>query len=460
MLFSLANPANLGGFSLTLRIYARYLETGKALFSQQVLEVDAHGRVASIRPLAKGEPMPTGAYDYVVPGCVNAHSHAFQVLLRPTTGQPQHFKDWVDRFLYPCVLALDEERLFASAVLVFHEMLRAGITTVGEFHYVNNLPDGQSSDQLYARTLIRAAETVGLRICLIRTLYDQAHKPGQIRFQESLDQAISQTEALAQAYADHPLVSVLPAPHSLHGASRDLICAGAKLAKRLGTPWHIHLAEQPSDAEFALERYGLRPLACLEEWGLLDADACIVHGIWFDDADLERMQRYGCRQVYNPLTNMALGDGIARLPELLQRGVPVALGTDANTDSSLFLEARMAEYLQRSQKLSMGHVSADQLFTMTNRYGAHALGLSTGHLAVGQAADFLGLDLSSPSMLSALCLDSEASSGLRQNLLNQLLFSAVPQEVIQGVYVAGKKRVEAGKHLSVDIAACFQSVFS
>ncbi len=444
---------------LTLRIYARYLETGNALFCDQLLEVDSHGRISTCRSLRKDEPMPSCVYDYVVPGCVNAHSHAFQVLLRPTTGQPQHFKDWVDRFLYPCVLALDEERLYASAVLVFHEMLRAGITTVGEFHYVNNLPDGQSSEQLYAHTLIRAAETVGLRISLIRTLYDQRNKPGQMRFQESLEQAMTQTEALARRYADNPLVSVLPAPHSLHGASRELVCAGAELAKRLGTPWHIHLSEQPGDAEFAIERYGLRPLACLESWGILDQDACIIHGIWFDDDDLERMQTHACRQVYNPLTNMALGDGIARLPELLARGVPVALGTDANTDSSLFLEARMAEYLQRSQQLSMGHVSAEQLFAMTNRNGAHALGLSTGHLAVGQAADFLAINLSSPSMLPARVTKETGPDALRQALLNQLLFSAVPQEAIQAVYVAGQKRIESGKHVRIDLATIFQSVF-
>lgn len=440
---------------MTLRLYARYLETGNTLLHHQLLEVDARGRISMLRSLQDDEALPACTYDYVIPGCVNAHSHAFQVLLRPTTGQPVHFKDWVDRFLYPCVLELDEERLYASAVLVFHEMLRAGITTVGEFHYVNNLAEGQSSEQRYARTLIRAAETVGLRIVLIRTLYDQRHKPGQIRFQEPLAQAIAQTEALAHEYAGHPLVSVLPAPHSLHGASRELVCAGAALAKRLGTPWHIHLSEQPGDADFALTRYGLRPLACLEHWGILDHDACIVHGIWFDDEDLERMQKHQCRQVYNPLTNMALGDGIARLPELLKRGVLVALGTDANTDSSLFLEARMAEYLQRSQQLSMGHVSAGQLFAMTNGNGAHALGLSTGRLALGQAADFLALNLSSPSMLPAMCTDAADPDALRQALLNQLLFSAVPQEVIQAVYVAGQKRVESGKHVSVDLTELF-----
>ncbi len=433
------------------RVYARYLETGDALLEGQVLEIDATGQLAALRALEPDEVLPETVYDYVLPGCVNAHSHAFQVLLRPTTGQPQHFKDWVDRFLYPCVLELDEDRLFASAVLVFHEMLRAGITTVGEFHYVNNLPDGRSSEQVYARAMIRAAKAVGIRMTLIRTLYDQQSKPGQRRFQEPLDQAITQTEALAQQYADDPLIRVLPAPHSLHGASRALIIAGAALAKRLGTPWHIHLSEQPGDADFAHTRYGMRPLACLEDWGVLDQDTCVVHGIWFNDADLDRMAQARCRQVYNPLTNMALGDGIARLPELLAQGTPVALGTDANTDSSLFLEARMAEYLQRSQQLSMGHVAAEQLFAMTNRHGAHALGLNTGTLAVGRPADFLAVDLNSPSMLPVIQQVDRAA------LLNQLIFSAVPQETIAAVYVQGQLQVKRGRHVSLDLAALFHS---
>lgn len=433
------------------RVYARYLETGDALLERQVLEIDAAGQLTALRTLGPDETLPETRYDYVLPGCVNAHSHAFQVLLRPTTGQPQHFKDWVDRFLYPCVLELDEERLYASAVLIFHEMLRAGITTVGEFHYVNNLPDGSSSEQVYARAMIRAARAVGIRMTLIRTLYDQQSKPGQRRFQEPLEQAIAQTEALAEQYADDPLIQVLPAPHSLHGASRDLIIAGAALAKRLDTPWHIHLSEQPGDADFAHARYGKRPLACLEDWGILDQDTCVVHGIWLNDEDLERMAQARCRQVYNPLTNMALGDGIARLPELLAQGTLVALGTDANTDSSLFLEARMAEYLQRSQQLSMGHVSAEQLFAMTNRHGAHALGLNTGTLAVGRPADFLAVDLNSPSMLPVI------QQVDRPALLNQLIFSAVPQEALAAVYVQGQLCIQRGRHVSLDLTSLFQS---
>jgi len=441
---------------LTLRLYARYLETGAALLTHQILTTNAAGEIVEIRNVEPQEVLPDLQYDYVLPGCVNAHSHAFQVLLRPTTGQPQHFKDWVDRFLYPCVLELDEDRLYASAVLIFHEMLRAGITTVGEFHYVNNLPDGQSSEQRYARALIRAAETVGLRITLIRTLYDQCHKPGQMRFQESLSQAITQTETLAEMYKDHPLITVLPAPHSLHGASRELVIAGAELASRLGTPWHIHLSEQPGDADFALNRYGKRPLACLQEWGILDERACIVHGIWFDDADVDLMASSGARQVYNPLTNMALGDGVARLPELLERGVKVALGTDANTDSSLFLEARTAEYLQRCTQLSMGHVPASTLFAMTNRHGAHALGLPTGHLAVGAPADLLAVDLKSPSMLPGRLLTQ--TEWTRESLLNQLIFSAVPQESLQAVYVNGQLQVAQGHHLRVDVADVMDAV--
>ncbi len=447
MLFSLANLAEAFILSLnstqtptpTTHVYARYVETGKALLSDQVLSFQ-NGHITQLRPAHACNDVISERFDYVLPGCVNAHSHAFQILLRPTTGQPAHFKDWVDRFLYPQVTQLDQQQLYTSARRVFKEMLRAGITTVGEFHYVNNLPDGSSSEQHYAHTLIQAARDVGVRITLIRTLYDQCHKLGQKRFQEPTAQAIDQTRALAQHYAEHPNVSVLPAPHSLHGASQELVMAGAELARELNTPWHMHLSEQPGDAEFALQKYGHRPLACLEHWGILDQNTCIVHGIWFDDEDLERMQQRRCRQVYNPLTNMALGDGMARLPELLNHGVPVALGTDANTDSSLFLEARMAEYLQRSQKLSMGHVTARQLFAMLNQHGAHALGLQTGLLEVGYAADFLALDLQSPS-LWPVTAEAEDLEAFGEAMLNQMIFSMVPQEAIQQVYVAGQAQV-------------------
>jgi len=163
------------------RINSKYIETGRRWLSDHALILNDQGQIEKICPQHEADQLKI-RFDQeidaqlIVPGCVNAHSHAFQVLLRPTTGQPHHFQDWVDRFLYPQVLRLDEESLYASALLTFSEMLRGGITTVGEFFYVQNLGDGTSSRQRHAHAIIEAAREVGIRIALIRTLYDQGQK--------------------------------------------------------------------------------------------------------------------------------------------------------------------------------------------------------------------------------------------------------------------------------------------
>lgn len=428
------------------RINSKYLHTGTRWLTDASLILNAEGRIEKVCPQHEADHLPH-RYEaeweapLVIPGCVNTHSHAFQVLLRPTMGQPQHFHDWVDRFLYPLVETLNEEQLYASALLAFSEMLRGGITTVGEFFYVHNLADGTSSRQRHAQAVIEAARDVGLRIVLIRALYDQASKPGQQRFYEPADQALSQTAELAKHYARIDGVSVLPAPHSLHGASRELIEGAAELAQQLKTPWHIHLAEQQSDIAFAQQRYGHRPLQCLDAWGILSEATTLVHGIWLDEEDRELMARRKATLAYNPQTNMALGDGIARIPDLLSRGVRIALGTDANLTSELFGEARLTEYLQRVQQLQMGQIPDIRvLFRMLNVNGGPILGQPVGQLEPGYYADALLLDTAHPSLWPALDAAQPETA-----LLNQLIFSMIPQEAIQTVIVGGREVVQQGE---------------
>ncbi len=435
------------------RINSKYIETGRRWLSEHALILNDQGQIEKICSQHEADQLKI-RFDQeidvpmIVPGCVNAHSHAFQVLLRPATGQPHHFQDWVDRFLYPQVLKLDEESLYASALLTFSEMLRGGITTVGEFFYVQNLADGTSSRQRHAHAIIEAAREVGIRIALIRTLYDQGQKIGQRRFKEPAEQALQQTRELAQHYAHTPQVSVMPAPHSLHGASQDLIIEAAQLAAELGTPWHIHLAEQQSDLAYAQQHYGTSPLQALADWGVLSHRACIVHGIWLDDTEIDLMAQYKASLAYNPGTNMALGDGTARIPELLAKGVNIALGTDANLQSDLFTEARLTEYLQRNRQLAMGCIGNIRLlFAMLNRNGAQALGLPTGELEVGFPADFLVINPEDPSLLPALWdRDPEIA------LLNQMVFSMIPQQAIRQVYVQGELVVDQGQSTRVSQA--------
>lgn len=434
------------------RIDSKYIETGTRWLVDHCLIINDQGLIEKVCSQAEADRLPYRfeeeldlGLSLLMPGCVNAHSHAFQVHLRPSMGQPQNFQDWVDRFLYPLVQDLDEDSLYATALHAFAEMLRAGITTVGEFFYVQNLDGGISSRQRHAHAVIQAAREVGIRISLLRTLYDQGTKPGQERFREPAQQAIAQTRELAQDYAKSRTVSVMPAPHSLHGASQALIVAAAELAAELNTPWHIHLAEQSRDLPIAQNLYGMSPLRCLEHWGVLNERTVIVHGIWLDDHELDLMAQRHAGLAYNPGTNMALGDGIGRIPELLQRGVCVALGTDANLRSDLFSEARLAEYLQRIKQHAMGCIpDARILIRMLTLHGAKVLGLPVGQLEPGMQADFLVLDPQHPTLLPALWQDNCETA-----LLNQMLFSMVPQEAIQEVWVHGQKVVEAGETLKV-----------
>ncbi|MBI4617897.1 MAG: amidohydrolase family protein [Planctomycetes bacterium] len=373
----------------------------------------------------------------LLPGCVNSHSHAFQVYLRGAADQAAGFDDWVDRYLYPLALALDEEAIYASAQLAFYQMMLAGTTTVGEFFYLANDRDGRPAENAGARAVIRAARDVGLRIVLLRSFYDQGAKSGQRRFREKAQDARRLTEMLASEFAHDSGVSVLPAPHSLHGASREAIQAAAELAASWNAPFHIHLAERRSDIDRARDLHGCRPLEALDRMGVLSARTVVVHGCWLAAEERARLAETSAGLVVSPVTNQYLGDGVTDVADLLSRGVHVSLGTDANVRSSLFGEARAAEFLARTGRLSMGVLSRasripgpQALLWMATEAGARNLGVSAGVLAPGQWADMVALDLTDPSLAGGERGESAA-------LVNRIVFSMVPESAVRHVFVGG-----------------------
>src|SRR6185295_17399940 len=151
-------------------------------------------------------------------------------------------------------------------------------------------------------------------------------------------------------HAGDRTVSVCPAPHSLHGASRAMIEAGAASAREVGVPFHIHLAEERYQVDEARARYGTTPLRAIDELGLVGADLVAVHGCWFDAGERELLAERGGRLAYNPGSNMFLGDGVTDVVDLHARGVRVALGTDggcSNSRVSVFDEMRSCALLQK-----------------------------------------------------------------------------------------------------------------
>jgi 5-methylthioadenosine/S-adenosylhomocysteine deaminase len=433
------------------------LRAGEAILADDAGTIVAAGPASDVQrdPRAqnvKTEEHPRGV---LIPGLVAAHSHCFQVLLRGWGDHPRDFKDWVARCLYPLVLALDDDSLEAAALLCFGQMLKAGITSVGEFHYVHNARDGRPRGNELDALVVRAARRAGIRVAFLRTLYTSRARAGQERFAETPEQAAASTLALAKEFSGDAAVRVLPAPHSLHGASEAAIRAGARVARELGTRWHIHLAEQQDDIAFSHEKHGRSPLRVLDAWGLLDERAVVVHGIWLDEGERALLAERKSGLVSCPLTSLWLGDGVLDLPDLVRRGVDVGLGTDMNSSPDVFAEMRAAEGLQRARLLRMGVLpneprgarpparSAATLLELGTSGGARTLGLPVGNLAPGEPLDAAILDQDDLSLAPASALGGEA-------LLNAVVSSMHPASAVAHVVVAGDYVVRARELVSAD----------
>jgi 5-methylthioadenosine/S-adenosylhomocysteine deaminase len=375
----------------------------------------------------------------VVPGCVNAHAHSFQALLRGY-GDDLSFMAWRDRVLYPFSERLDRDGIRAGALFDFAEMVRHGITTVVDFFYLHD--HGNENDL----AVIDAAREVGLRIVLARTMYDWSGAPR--RYQETPDEAVRNGRALHDSLRGDRSAFVQPAPHSIHGASPEMIRAGAALAEELDSPFHIHVAEGRYERDASLERHGLSPVRFLDSLGALNPRAVLVHCVWVDPTDLDLIAERGASVVHNPGANSFLGDGIAPVREMLARGIPVALGTDGgctNSRQSVFEEMRMAALLAKAVDANAEALSAEDVLIAGTARGGRVLSLPVGLIAEDHAADLVVLDL------EALSLQPPATAP------KQVVYAMQP-EAIARVLVGGEVVAERGVPTRVDPAEVRQKV--
>lgn len=367
----------------------------------------------------------------LVPGTVNAHNHCFQSLLRGIAAD-RPFLEWRDRSLYHYSPRMTLEDIYNGALFAFGEMMLRGVTTVGDFFYLHTY--GVESDE----AIIRAAKALGIRLGLVRTMYDWDGAPGG--YVESISQAVSNTRSVAKKYQQDPMVKVLPAPHSLHAATPEMILAGQELAHELGCKYHMHLAEEPFEVEqVKAEHNGLTPLMYLDSIGALDDSSVYIHSVWLTPEEIDRMGEKGGSLVYCPSSNMFLADGITDIPRMMKAGVKIALGSDgacSNNRISVFEEMRMVSLLQKAKTCDALCVNYEQAFTMGTKNGADLLGFETGEIREGLEADFTGIDLTDLSMLPI-------SENLEQVLPN-IVYSMEPQAV-KTVIVGGQVTVKDGR---------------
>jgi 5-methylthioadenosine/S-adenosylhomocysteine deaminase len=365
----------------------------------------------------------------LIPGTVNAHNHSFQSLLRGI-GDDLPFLEWRERALYRYSPGLGPDEMATAALFAFGEMLLHGVTTVCDFYYVNR----QSNDNALAT--IGAARRLGMRIVLARAFYDWDGAPAAYR--ETVPTAVRNFHELHRHAGDpaRRMVSVQPAPHSLHGASPAMIEAGAGCARDAGTPWHIHLAEERYQVDDALARMGARPLHAVDRLGVLDRRMIAVHGCWFDAGERALLAERGASLAYCPASNMFLGDGVTDVVDLCRRGVPVALGTDggcSNSRVSVLDEMRSAALLQKVARTDGQAITAEACFAMGTELGGRVLDLPVGRIAPGFRADLVALDLGDPSLWPV--------QALAKNAVYSLSARAITDVMVDGTVVVDNRRL-------------------
>jgi formimidoylglutamate deiminase len=389
----------------------------------------------------------------LLPGLINAHSHAFQRVIRGRTEhRSQHSTDsfwtWREQ-MYAAANRLGPEEIYAASRMAFFEMALTGITAVGEFHYIHHAPDGStySDPNLLAREVIRAARDVGIRIALLRVAYARAGyqtepNPQQIRFIEtSPDIYLKHLEALLDARDSQTWIGV--APHSVRAVPVDYLKPIIAYANAHDLPVHMHVAEQPAEVSACIEEYGRSPVALLETEGLLSNRFTAVHAIHVTPKAIGAIARAGAFVCACPTTERNLGDGVAPVDAYFDAGVRVALGTDSQIQIDLLEDARELEYHLRLQKTARNVLAplddadssalARRLFECATVNGAKSLGFNGGELKAGAPADFFTVDLDDPAI----------AGSSPEDLLANIVFSG-SRSVVRDVVVAGRQIVKQG----------------
>jgi len=425
-----------------------------------LLEVDAAGFIAAVtpgvsEPAADAEPLSGVA----IPGMPNLHSHAFQRAMAGLTEArgptEDSFWTWRQR-MYAFVERIAPRQAQDIAAQLYVEMLQAGYTTVGEFHYLHHQPDGTPYDTATEMSdrIIAAARETGIAITHLPVLYacsgfgGMAPQAGQRRFLNDDDGFAELVETLVNKYRGDPLVRIGIAPHSLRAVTREQLLHATDAITRLdfAAPIHLHIAEQTREVEECIAWSGQRPVEWLLNSVEVDQRWCLIHATYANGVERERIAASDAVVGLCPTTEANLGDGIYPATEFLARGGRMGIGSDSNVSVSAIEELRLLEYGQRLSHRRRAMLASDEspsvgryLYDAALGGGAQALAQPMGALEVGRRADVVVLDGDTPALIH--------KSG--DAILDALVFAA-NHASIRHVMVGGRWQIRDGRHEQQD----------
>ncbi len=359
----------------------------------------------------------------IMPGLVNGHNHAAMTCYRGMADDLP-LMEWLTRYIFPAETESDGDQVYWSTLLACAEMIRSGTTTFFDMY----LFEGRVAD---------AAKEAGMRALVGEVLYDfPSPHYGPI------EKGLEYSETLIKRWQGDSLIRVAVEPHALYTCSPHLLGQCRDLAERYGAPLGTHLSENRSEVEEVSKKFGLRPVAHLENLGLLSSNLIACHCVWLTEAEMDLLAKRGVRVVHNPESNMKLASGVAPIPDLLKRGVPVGLGTDgcaSNNNLDLFQEMDFAAKVHKVHRLDPTAMPAETVLEMATKGGARVLGMEAeiGSLEVGKKADVIVVDLNRPHLQPVY------------NVVSHLVYAATGADV-RDVIIDGKIVMQNRRLLTLD----------
>jgi 5-methylthioadenosine/S-adenosylhomocysteine deaminase len=372
-----------GGRILTMDEKDTKIQKGALVISGDTIV--AVGNEEDIKKEYFGKQRIDAKNSLVMPGLVNAHTHAAMTCFRGLADDME-LMTWLNDYIFPAEARnVDPELAYWGSVLACAEMIKSGTTTFCDMY-------------IFEDETAQAAKSAGIRCLLGEVLFDFP-SPNFKTPQEGLDY----TERLIRKWADDPLVNILVEPHALYTCSPSLLKDAKNLADRYQVPLAIHLLENKDEAKQLRQQLGKKAVQFLKEIGLLDERFFAFHCVYMDNEDIRIFADHGCKVVHNPESNMKLASGVAPVTNMLKAGVTVGLGTDgcaSNNNLDMFQEMDTAAKLEKSALLDPTVMSARTVLHMATSQGAKVLGFDrqVGTLEPGKKADIVIVNLNKPHL--------------------------------------------------------------
>lgn len=389
-------------------------------------------RIVSIDEEPEGfqaEKIIEGKDRLAIPGLINCHTHSYMSFMR-NVADDLSFMDWLFGTIDPIEQKMTDEDTYWGACLAIIEMMKSGTTCFNDM-------------QMNIHQTTRAVKESGMRAVICRGLVGSGDdEGGQMRLRQAFEER--------DAARDCDRLSFMLGPHAPYTCDEGYMRIVSEEAKKNHMRIHVHLSESESEIQQIKEKYGCSPIEMAERNGLFEVPAIAAHCVQITESDMEILKAKGVSVVTNPASNMKLGNGFAPVPEMLEKGINVCIGTDgaaSNNSLNLFHEMSLLALIHKGVKRTPQCISAAQNFRIATINGAKALGLSEeiGSLEVGKKADIAILNLNTPSLTP------------RNNLLAGLSYSANGSEV-ETVIIDGKITMENRRVLTMDEEVVYEKV--